>query len=184
MKEQRKIIQICADVGRFVVNFLSTIIMFVLFVYAMRSSFSRWYDELGGYTELIIPRIKDNIIWNIIVLSLMLVSIFAFLHFRNKFLRKERNCLIIRWSMTVITLILSGMLVVNLDVTPTSDSADLINYVRTVLEGDWSPFGLGGYMSRYPQQIGMFSVLYLLMKWTRGGGGITRSSIVWHYLAL
>lgn len=87
--------------------------------------------------------------------------------------------------MTVITLILSGMLVVNLDVTPTSDSADLINYVRTVLEGDWSPFGLGGYMSRYPQQIGMFSVLYLLMKWTRGGVVVLPdhqlSGIVWHY---
>lgn len=69
MRGQRKIIQRCADVGRFVVNFLSTINMFVLFVYAMRSSFSRWYDELGGYTELIIPRIKDNIIRKWLIIS-------------------------------------------------------------------------------------------------------------------
>ena len=169
MNGQEKIIQRCADVGRFVVNFFSTIIMFVLFVYAMRSSFSRWYDELDAYTELIIPRIKDNITWNITVLLLMLVFVFAFFRLGNKLFRKERNHPAVGWMMAATVFILSIVIVVNLDVIPVSDSADVIGYVKAVLEGDWSSFEPVGYMTRYPQQIGMFSVLYLLMKWMSGG---------------
>ncbi len=169
MNRQRKIAQICACAGKFVVNFFSTAAMLFLFIYAMRSSFSYWYDEWNAYTNLLMPRIKDNIAVNIMVLLLMLLFIFAIFCFWNKFFLKKRNHPIVRWIVAAIVLFLAILLVVNLGSTPVADMAAVIDSAAAALAGDWSSFGLGGFMSKFPHQIGVFSVLYLLMKWIKGG---------------
>ncbi len=143
--------------------------MLFLFVYAMRSSFSHWYDKWNDYTELLLPRSNDNIAVNVIVLFLMLLFIFMVFCFWNKFLGEKQDHSIVRRVVAAIMLILSIMFVVNLEAIPRFDMASVIDCARGALAGNWDSFGQKGHMSFYPQQIGMFSVLYLLMKWSPGG---------------
>lgn len=169
MDRQGKLLQVCACAGKFVVNFLSTAAMLFLFAYAMRSSFSHWNDEWNEYTELLLPRMQDNMAWNIIILLLMLLFIFVVFYFWNKHFVEKQNHPVARWMVAAVVLIWSIVLVVNLKATPTADRAVVIDSAAAALGGNWKAFEPDGYMAFNPQQIGLFSILYLLMKLIPGG---------------
>ena len=53
-----------AKIGRFVVCAMSFVFMLFLFVFGLRSSFNHWYEEIEEYTELLVPRVKDDFVQN------------------------------------------------------------------------------------------------------------------------
>lgn len=159
-----KFFQISSSAGKIVVNFLSTTAMLCLFTCAMISSFSHWYDEINDYTTLLLEQQVDHIIGNIIMLLLMLLFVFLFFCCFTKFVKKERDRLIFRCGIAAFMLILSISLVVNLDVVPMFDRAAVIGHAQAALAGNWEGFEPSGYMTCFPQQIGIVSTLYLLMK--------------------
>lgn len=168
MNRQESLIPTVCRAGKLVVNFLSTMAMLFLFVHAMGSSFSHWHGEWNEYTELLLPRMQDSLVWNVAILLLMLSFLLVFFYFWDKFGQKERQFPLVGYLMAAAMFFLSVLLVVNLDAIPRYDMAAVIGCAKDALKGDWSSFEPDGYMTRYPQQIGLFSVLYFLMKFTQG----------------
>ncbi len=150
------------EIARGFVSLLCLCLAAVIFFYGMRTSFSHWDEEKGGYTELFLPRVRDDLGGNVISLLAMLVGVWLIYHFIRPLFR--RGCLQkgIPWFFTAAVLLLSAGFVISLRVIPILDPGMIVAMVEEALRGDWHCFEQGQYMSNYFHQAGLFGVLYFL----------------------
>ena len=158
-----------AKIGRFVVCAMSFVFMLFLFVFGLRSSFNHWYEEIEEYTELLVPRVKDDFVQNIVVLMFVLAVVVIIWFWRDKLAFLSGKGLWVGIAMAITLLVLAIIWVYKLEMILAWDPEVLVSLVGEAKKGNWSCFKEGQYMSNYFHQLGLFSVLYVLTQWITDG---------------
>lgn len=136
---------------------LAAIIFALLFYYCLGG---RGVNSKNILDEYIILQ-KDSILLNLFVLGVFV----GVLHFYGKaemfFLqRKRRNILV---AVLCILAVIFGIYWVKTTCTyPQGDQEYILMHARSFHSGDFSALGDGGYLSVYPQQLGMVTLLRIL----------------------
>lgn len=104
---------------------------------------------------------KDSILWNLLLLG----TFIGMLHFYGKaekfFLQKKRRNILL--AVLCVLAVLFGVYWVRTTCTyPQGDQEYILMHARSFYSGDFSALEDGGYLSVYPQQLGMVTLLRIL----------------------
>jgi hypothetical protein len=149
---------------RYIICAIAFIFSVILFFYAMESSFTNWSEVDNDYIELLFPRTGDNILFNVLTLIAFL-AVFALIYRYNAIHGMYDLSGIQKTIIFVIVFIAACIWIYTVKIIPIGDENFVLQAAKqAALDNDWSSFETGGYMSKYYQQIGLFTVMYGLTK--------------------
>lgn len=140
-----------------VFSVLAALIFALLFYYCLGC---RGVNSENIQDEYIILQ-KDSILWNLLLLG----GFIGMLHFYGKtekfFLQKKRRNILL--AVLCVLAVLFGVYWVRTTCTyPQGDQEYILIHARSFHSGDFSALEDGGYLSVYPQQLGMVTLLRIL----------------------
>lgn len=136
---------------------LSIIIFSLLLYYCLGERGTNSEDVLDEFIYMQ----KDSILLNILLMAIFLEILYIYGKLEKFFLEEKRRNILA--AAVCIIAVIFGIYWVNTTCTyPQGDQEYILMHARSFNSGDFSALGDGGYLSIYPQQLGMVTLLRIL----------------------
>lgn len=143
----KKISKICISI----INIISIIIAVTLL---LMSILKTSYIDIKEVTTFQ----RDNLILNIIILVVFLLILLYIYRKKEKINIGKKFCI----AITILLAILCLIYIIFGKFVPTADQWSVFNIAKQFHNGDFSAMDVGGELHRYPNQIGIITIIYYL----------------------
>lgn len=158
-----KLSNVCCTVSRGIILALGTVIMFYLFAAGLFISQTFYDYELGYYPGNPFPFLKDNWVLLIICLAgLLAAAALAVKAAESKHGKVLVYVLLI--GEMLFTFFLSLWWIDAIQTVPSGDPGSILYYAQQFAAGNFADFIPDSYLTYYPQQLGLTTVISLLSK--------------------
>lgn len=153
---EKQLLKVC----HFTVNIIFGVIIIYLWLLC---GFSTCYMSLSEHTYFV----KDNFIVNIIIVGVLCAAV-LFISKRQKIrnifniIKNEFFWAKIERTLLLLILIEGLIIVFSFRTIPVADQSYVMFAAEALKNGDYTPFQTGGYISNFPNQIGLLWFWYIL----------------------
>lgn len=115
--------------------------------------------ENSGLTDEHVYANPDSLLWNVLATGAVLAGLALLRRVPGRALKKCRGTWPFEGAVCLAAVLMAGGWVHSVNAMPMSDQATLCAIATALNRGDYSAFGYLGYLSAFPQQLGLVTVL-------------------------